>query len=713
MRKLEFMIMVHLVMYAAMVLNIAILRQIIVFVYLSFIPGFLLLKILKLKGFDVTETILFSVGLSMAFLMFFGLLISESYLIGVSRPLSAIPLTIFLGFVTLTLCVVVYRQDLSKDFGLWDSYWNKLRELVPRSAIFVLPIALGVVGGLFVNIPILLLLVVVICVLYALSARARLVPAQLYPLMIFTISLALLFHVVLTSKYIVGFDANFEFYVFKLTRISGHWGPLNQAINPTIALDYNSLLSVTLLPTIYSAMVNISDDIVFKIFYPFVFALVPVLLYQLYKRQVGQRTSLFSVLFFVSNLLVFYGVTPLSLNRQIVAEFFFVLSIFILLDKKMSVSKRRLLLVIFGAALVVSHYSLTYLYLAYVLFLVYAVIRGESSEVLDSKVVLSLFGITLAWYSFCGSAPLNSLADFFNSFFSRFATDISRMSARTSGTLLSQPISNIINGISLAIFVIVHFFLAIGILGLIFSHSRERLDPRYRLISIFSAIVMVLCFAVPNFAPSLELSRFYAITLAVSAPFFVLGFDTFLALSERIWRKVAGQRISRSGYLPAGTFILCTLLICFLLTQSGFINRVTGNSPLVRSLDLDRLETSNSLPVMISFHDAYIQEKDVFSAVWLSHHQGSLSTIYADFLSGHRVLVSYGLISLQLIHPLTNSTILEQNSLMFLSLLNVKSGVISSEGAGSFNLTEISPVLSESNQVYSNGDGIVCVGTPR
>lgn len=59
--------------------NISFLRQIICFVYLSFTLGFALLRIFKLHEMGRAETILFSAALSIALLMFIGLLMNLLY----------------------------------------------------------------------------------------------------------------------------------------------------------------------------------------------------------------------------------------------------------------------------------------------------------------------------------------------------------------------------------------------------------------------------------------------------------------------------------------------------------------------------------------------------------------------------------------------------------------------------------------------------------
>jgi uncharacterized membrane protein len=79
-KPLLVVLLFHLLLYAVVILNVPIIRQIVVFIYLSFIPGFVLLKLLKLTETMLVEKILFMVGLSLAFLMFVGLLINQLFL---------------------------------------------------------------------------------------------------------------------------------------------------------------------------------------------------------------------------------------------------------------------------------------------------------------------------------------------------------------------------------------------------------------------------------------------------------------------------------------------------------------------------------------------------------------------------------------------------------------------------------------------------------
>jgi uncharacterized membrane protein len=155
------------------------------------------------------------------------------------------------------------------------------------------------------------------------------------------------------------------------------------------------------------------------------------------------------------------------------------------------------------------------------------------------------------------------------------------------------------------------------------------------------------------------------------------------------------------------TAVLCAVLIGYFLTQSGFINCISGASTLSFSIDYSRIRSASS----ISFYAVFVPEQDVFGAVWLSNNRGESSMIYADYRSADAVLTSYGLIPRQQISSLTDTTTLEQGGFVYLGQLNVVNGIIPTPTA-SFNTSEIYLLLNKSNLIYSNGNSeIWCVSS--
>ncbi len=100
------------------------------------------------------------------------------------------------------------------------------------------------------------------------------------------IAITLLFQYSLISNYVQGADIKVEYYVSTLTQSSGFWNSTASFTNLVYGRFYN-MLSITVLPTIYSNILNMDITWVFKIVYPLIFALVPLALYLLWRGKFG------------------------------------------------------------------------------------------------------------------------------------------------------------------------------------------------------------------------------------------------------------------------------------------------------------------------------------------------------------------------------------------------------------------------------------------
>ena len=98
--------------------------------------------------------------------------------------------------------------------------------------------------------------------------------------------------------------------------------------------QYNGMLSVVALAPIYSLISSLDLVWVFKLVYPVIFALVPVGLYQIFRRQLNDKVAFLSCFFFMSFAPFYVQMTTLA--RQEVAELFFVLLILLLVSKEMN-----------------------------------------------------------------------------------------------------------------------------------------------------------------------------------------------------------------------------------------------------------------------------------------------------------------------------------------------------------------------------------------
>jgi uncharacterized membrane protein len=255
------MLFIQLIACVAIFFNIPVVRQVTGFIYFTIIPGFVITKLLKLE-LGKLETILFSVGLSIAFLMLTGLFINEcGPFFGLSQPLSLIPLMISLNSLVFMGEILVYLRKGNLNF----SCGNLDKKFLFTLPLFCLPI-LSVIGAMFVGVNgnnlILLCMMVAISLLFVVGVifEKRLAPL-FYPTTIFMIAVALLYHSSLISSYITlfGSDVGGEYFTFKITENIARWSSTNPYLGGSWKSfgRLNSMLSITVLPTIYSNLLNI------------------------------------------------------------------------------------------------------------------------------------------------------------------------------------------------------------------------------------------------------------------------------------------------------------------------------------------------------------------------------------------------------------------------------------------------------------------------
>jgi uncharacterized membrane protein len=166
-------------------IQIPIIRQVFSFISLTFIPGILILRILKLHNLGNTKTVLYSVGLSIASLMLIGLFMNTVYpFIGISKAISLLNLIITINLFIFLLCIFSYIRD--KNFS--NANKVQIKEILSPSILFLCLIPfLSIFGTYLLNgygnntIQMVLLLIIAIWPLITLIW----VHEKLYPLVIF------------------------------------------------------------------------------------------------------------------------------------------------------------------------------------------------------------------------------------------------------------------------------------------------------------------------------------------------------------------------------------------------------------------------------------------------------------------------------------------------------------------------------------------------
>jgi uncharacterized membrane protein len=129
----------------AVLLNIPFLRQLFGFLFLTIIPGILILQVLKLNKIGSTEKFVLSVGLSISFLMLFGLLINNlSLSLGYESPLSTHSILISFNLAFIVLALIGYKVNKEQIFSLPD-----LNLSTSEKAFLIVPILFPALKGIF------------------------------------------------------------------------------------------------------------------------------------------------------------------------------------------------------------------------------------------------------------------------------------------------------------------------------------------------------------------------------------------------------------------------------------------------------------------------------------------------------------------------------------------------------------------------------------
>lgn len=669
-----------LVGLAALGFDIPILRQIVGFIFLTFIPGILILRILKIHNVGIIESLLYSVGLSIAFIYFTGLFANFVLpLISISRPISLLPIAAILAVFTLILSAMAYKRDKEFPASARDCFveFPRFARDKPRNdrgesrflwlpylLLLVLPL-LAIFGARLVNLYqnnfLLLFFIIVICCVMAMVAFDRL-PRNAYPLAIVMIAIGLLFHITLISSQLWGYDIHVEYYFQNLVIQNGYW-------DFTIPHNYNTSLSVLLLCPIYSLLLNMDTIWVFKVIYPLLFCLVPLALFHIFRGRIGAKRAFFSVFFFMAIFTFFTQMTQLA--RQQIAELFFALMILLLVERRLALNRRTTLAVIFVVSLIMSHYALGYICLAFLLvgWGIVALIRSHAGRrawgclthkfgglpqsltsrgAFPHKIMAVIIGVylvfSLGWYGgIAQGTALNTIKNIGQSQYSLLSTELPELTE--PGSKFFEPterealvltavgldfasVSGLQKGFRVFQY-ITELFIVVGFFRMIFKPKSFKFKVEYIALSIVAALILLACIVIPRFSSYLYVPRFYHLSLFLLAPLCILGGEGIWQVASRLFRsalprlkvtkKLALATNANTGSLIYLRFLALAVLIPYFLFNSGFVYEVSGfDKPFCPALSGYRADMS------------VFNQREAEAAIWLSHNLPDSSLVYAD-----------------------------------------------------------------------------------
>lgn len=340
-------------------LNPFFIQTIISFVTLIIVPGIFIFLSFKIKNISFWEMLFLIVGFSISFLEFGGLFINYLFpFAGVLKPLSQYPL--LAGFDSYFAILAILAWKRNKNFSLTLPKIHLSRN---KALFYMVPLIfpiLAVFGAIRINnngsnILTMIMLAGIGAYVFALTVLREKVSFNVFPYSLFLIAMSALFMTSLRSWHITGHDIQREFYVFMLTKNHSLW-------NIDFYKDaYNACLSITVLPTVLSHFLKIDDAYIYKLIFQIIFALSPVGVYLFLKRYAAPFIAFIAGFLYIS-FPAFFNDMPM-LNRQEIAFIFFILLLLTAFSSSVSINTRKILFIIFGLSVVVSHYSTNYVVL--------------------------------------------------------------------------------------------------------------------------------------------------------------------------------------------------------------------------------------------------------------------------------------------------------------------------------------------------------------
>ena len=696
--------------------HVPLIREVIASAYLLFVPGILILRILNVHKINQIESLLYSVGFSVAFIMVVGLLLNGvSAALGLSRPLSIVPLLAVISAIVLALCALAYLRD--KEFC--DPRFIDLSSFAtpPALCLFLLPF-LSIFGTYAFNVYntnlLLIALLLIIGLIVILIGLGRVIPARLYSLSVFSVTVAAVFHTALISSYLWGYDIQFESELARFVVESGFW-------NASSPLLYNSVPSVVIFAPVFSIISGLNIDWgidwAFKVIFPLLFSLVPLGLFRIYQKQTdSERISALSCFFFMSFYFFYTGL--LATAREELADLFVVVFLLLLLSRWPNGKTQRALSIVALFCIPLSHYSTAY-FLVILLVSAWVILhlrnlaasaasvfsiltarnkqrkrtRGtpqSESDGLSGALILLFIIVALAWGLYtAGSVSVANvltlqqqvtLADFFN--------PLATQGPQLALASLSSPLHDVAK----YFYLLGLFFIAVGVVATLIRRRQTKFTRTYCALAVASTGLLVATIVVPYFAASIGTDRLLHFSLIFLAPFAAIGAIVCVRVFARLFR--GETRAHFAHYAPAVFAVFVVVLFMF---NNGLIYTIANDNPQSIALSKDI-----AYPVF--------NRQEVVGGLWLANAEGIITVnktplFFAD-ANYYQLFVHFGFQETRLVNY-SNYSRAPGTFYVFLGTYNLNHGVvtvlITEKAILSWVPMPFGPMIQNRSKIYDNG----------
>lgn len=651
-------------------LNISFLRQIFGFFFLNLLPGLLILHILKLNKLDFVEKFVLSIGLSISYAYFFGLLINDLlFSLGYKTPLSTISLIISLNLSFILLAIIGNKVNKNSLFPI-----PNLNLITTEKAFLIIPVlfpGLCIYGMYLMNITdnniiLMFLLLLVPAYIVLVCFFNHKFPKRMYPVLIFLISLSLVLQLALRSNHLLGSDVHSEYYLFHTTLDNLHWSIFGNNL-------LSACLSISLLPTIYQSILNIQSEYLYKVLPSLLCSPFPIIIYIVSNKYIDEGYAFLASCYFMSNN-VFLSAEYNA--RGDIALLFFALAMMMLFSDKIELLKKRTLFIVFMASCMVSHYSNTYIFFLVLVgtFIGMKILSKKYTvkRVISLTPVILFFVMIFFWYSQVTGAAFTVGVHFVDETISSlngfFVEETRSASAQTLlGTGIMQK--SIVYRIHWVLTWLTFAFIGIGVSTLIVKRKemsfpesnfrksdflKDKFEVLYFVIALILSGLLVAIVSLPYVSKGYGLGRAYPLSSTILAVFFVIGgiiLSKNLSLNllrrglkkallkkqrqeENALLNLVKKSVGRENDSQVQAYLIILLvLIPYFLCITGAMYNMFGEPYLI---------TLNSRGEQ--YDNMYVHDQETYSAIWLRDN-GELenATIFTDYVGGTRLISQAGI----------------------------------------------------------------------
>lgn len=616
---------------------------------LLFLPGLLLLRILRFNELKFWETVILSIGLSVFSIMFFGLLYNFFLLsLNYPTPLSFISLFTFINLAFFTLITVGYLSDKDSVYNWPELNLNK-DEL--NSLIFALSLPLISILGMYYmnntknNSLLLLLLFLIpgyICFLVVKQNSVN----RIYAPSLFLIALSLLLFYLIRFPHIFGRDAHTEYYFFKETLSNLHWAMFENN-------SLNACLSITLFPAVISSLLGSTNhEFLFRILYIIICSFIPVAIFLISERYIRESYALLASFFFLAQS-TFLSV--LINPRTNLASFFVILVVLVMFSKNMSLIQKNLLLIIFLISCTVSHYATTYIFFIILLSTIVfntLLSRNQSQKSVSSYTIIILFFVIIFfWNSQLTSVSFNNATDFvygtLNNLNKLFIEE-------TKDPLIKSLYApefkySFLSVINFFIIWSSFVFVGLGVFTVLIkrsdmllkydekSKSIFLLDNRIELenlcIALSCCCLLLAMIILPKLSIGYQIQRLYSFAVIILSTYFILGAKvvcyafTYLSHKVKLFHNIKNNSVAN----VLNTDFLTHLVI--LVVVIPYFLQYTGAEYSLFSLPSHVTIDSNNE----QYQKEYVHDQDSSASKWLMVNSDKNTRIYSDFFGEYKL----------------------------------------------------------------------------